>query len=347
MGWFKSQMWKVLEWTDSSSNTIVYKFPMDGKEIMRGSRLTVRESQVAVFVDKGRIADVFEPGEYKLEASNLPILSGLNALLYQDKKSPFKSDLYFVNTKQFPNQKWGTKNPITMRDAEFGMIRIKAFGTYSFRVVDSAVFLKELFGTNSTFTVEAISDYLRSLVLSQIGDTIAESGISALDMASNYQEFGNLVENYSKEKFAKLGLDLVAFNVENINFPEAVEKAIDERTSLGILGNSMGAYTQKKAADAMGDAAKNTGSVGAIFGMGVGQGLGATMFGATNQATSQPQQQEQGKQKFCSECGAKIGASAKFCPECGAKQAQDGKCPKCGAEVKKGAKFCPECGEKL
>ena len=346
MGWFKSQMWKVLEWTDNTSNTIVYKFPMDGKEIMRGSKLTVRESQVAIFVDRGRIADVFQPGDYKLDAVNLPILSGLNALLYQDKKAPFKSDLYFVNTKQFPNQKWGTKNPITMRDNEFGMIRIKAFGTYSFRVTDPSVFLKELFGTNSTFTVDSISDYLKSLVLSQIADTIAESNISALDMASNYQEFGNLVENYSREKFAKMGLNIVAFNVENINFPEAVEKAIDERTSLGILGGSMGAYTQKKTADAIGDAAKNTGTAGAFFGMGVAQNLGATMFGATQSATSQKEEPKQ-KQKYCAECGAQIGATAKFCPECGTKQSQDGKCPSCGAEVKKGAKFCPECGQKI
>ena len=340
-----SQAWEVLEWKDESKDVLVHRFDMQGKEIMKGSQLTVRESQVAVFVNEGKIADVFNPGRYKLDASNIPILSAIGSIWYRGN-SRFKSELYFVNTKQFPNQKWGTKNPVTLRDNEFGMVRIKAFGNFSFKVKDAAVFMKELFGTNSTFKVEDISDQLRSLVISQLSDTIAESRISALDLSSNYQEFGDMVKAHAVEKFSAIGLELTDINVENINFPENVEKAIDERTSLGILGNTMGLYTQKKAADAMGDAAKNTGTVGAVFGMGVASNLGGVMAGATSQP--QPAEKvEEPKSKFCAECGAKIALDAKFCAECGAKQSVEGKCVKCGATVKKGAKFCPECGAKL
>ena len=159
MGWFKSQMWKVIDWKDDGNDTMVYRFqmPSDKYEIMSGSKLTVRESQVAVFVHKGKIADIFQPGQYTLSTNNVPVLSGLRALLYQGRDVVVKSDVYFVNTKQFTNLKWGTKNPITMRDADFGMVRVGAFGTYSMRVFDAERFLKELFGTNSTFTVADIN----------------------------------------------------------------------------------------------------------------------------------------------------------------------------------------------
>ncbi len=343
MGWFKSQMWKVLEWNDDTKNTMVYRFDMQGKEIMSGSQLTVRESQAAVFVHQGKFADVFGPGQYKLETKNLPILSGLGAILYQGK-SPFKAELFFVNTKQFVDLKWGTNNPVTMRDKEFGMVRIRAFGNYSFRVSDPTVFLREVSGTNGSYSVADIESNLKNVLVSQMSDTIAESGISALDMAMNYQEFANMIRDNAQPKMLAMGLVLTDFNIGNINFPEAIEKAIDERTSLGILGNSLDAYTRKKAADALGDAAKNTGSAGTFMGIGLGAQAGGVIGSAF--ATANRGSQSNGG-KFCPECGASVNAGAKFCPECGKKLGGNSVCPHCGKPISGNPKFCPECGEKI
>ena len=344
MGWFKSQMWKVLEWKDESQDTMVHRFDMQGKEIMSGSQLTVRESQAGVFVHQGKIADVFGPGQHKLTTRNLPILSAIGSIWYQGE-SRFKAELYFVNTKQFVDCKWGTNNPITMRDKEFGAVRVRAFGNYSFRVNDPAEFLREVFGTNGKFGVQDIESNLKSILVSQMSDTIAESGISALDMAMNYQEFGNMIRDNAQAKFDAIGLELTDFNIINISLPEAVEKAIDERASLGILADQMGTYTQKKAADALGDAAKNPGSMGTFMGIGLGAqagGILGTAFGSAQNAQNKPKDS-----KFCPVCGAKISATAKFCPECGKKLVSGNTCPSCGKPVGEGAKFCPECGEKL
>ncbi len=351
----RSQMWKVVDWTDDTNDTIVHKFAMPSPkwEIMTGSKLTVRESQVAIFVNKGKIADIFTPGQYTLSTGNLPILSGMRSLLYQGREVVVKSDVYFVNTKQFTNQKWGTQNPVIMRDADFGMVRIKGFGTYAMKVSDPTKLLQELFGTNSTFTTADISAHLKSRIVSQMSDTIAESKISVLDMAANLEEFSELVRKSVTEKFEELGITVTSFVIENISLPEAVEKALDERTQLGILGDKMGTYTQKKAADALGDAAKNQGSMGAFMGIGLGQAFGsanAQTFGNIGNAKdAEPKQQSGGAAKrFCTECGAQLSANAKFCPECGAKQqAADNKCPECGAEVTAGKKFCHNCGAKL
>ena len=346
MGFLKSQMWTVLEWKDDSTDTIVYRFPMDGKEIMSGSQLTVRESQMAIFMHLGKIADVFGPGKYKLDTKNLPILSGIGSIWYKGE-SRFKAELYFVNTKQFLNRKWGTSAPVAMRDAEFGMIRIRAFGNYAFRVTNGVKFMKEVFGTRVLVKLSEIEGALQNMLVSQMSDTIAESHITALDMAQNYSEFGELVLGRAQEKFADWGLTITEFNVINISFPEAVEKAIDERTSLGILSNHMGVYTQKKAADALSDAAKNQGTTGTFVGMGMGSILNGAIAGAANTPAPAPAAaaQSQSGTKFCPECGTQVKSTAKFCPECGVKLAST--CPKCGKPVNNSAKFCPECGEKL
>lgn len=346
MGFFKSQMWKVLEWTDDSSDTIVYRFPMNGQEIMSGSQLTVRESQVAVFVNQGKVADVFQPGRYKLTTANLPILSGIGSVFYQGE-SRFKAELYFVNTKQFVDRKWGTSNPVAMRDRDFGVIRIRAFGNYAFRVVDAKMFMTEVFGTRGQFSIDDIEGNFKNILVSQMTDTIAESKISALDMAMNYQEFGDMVMENARKKFNTLGLDITDFNIVNISFPESVEKALDERTSLGILSDQMGTYTQKKTADAIADAAKTQGATSSIIGMGLG-GMVNGFMANQQQPVNQPQQQaKSADEKFCPECGARVKATAKFCPECGTKLAVANVCPKCGATLTAGAKFCPECGERI
>ena len=318
MGFLRSQMWTVLEWKDDSADTIVYRFPMDGKEIMSGSQLTVRESQVAIFVHLGKIADVFGPGKYKLTTKNLPILSGIGSIWYKGE-SRFKAELYFVNTKQFLNRKWGTTNPVAMRDAEFGMIRIRAFGNYAFRVTNAEQFMKEVFGTRGLVKTSEVEGALQNMLVSQMSDTIAESKITALDMAQNYTEFGDMIRERATAKFADWGLAITEFNVMNISFPDAVEKAIDERTSLGILSDHMGVYTQKKAADALGDAAKNQGTTGTFVGMGFGAMLNNTVAGAMNTPAPQKQSQQGSGKKFCHECGAQLKAGAKFCSECGTK----------------------------
>lgn len=347
---FRDQMWQVIEWKDDSNNLLAYRFPHSGKEIISGSSLTVRESQVAIFVHLGKIADVFGPGKYKLETKNLPLLSGLGAIFYQNKQSRFKAEVYFVNTKQFTNQKWGTSSPITLRDKDFGVIRIKAFGTYSFKVSDAKILMQELLGTKSSFTVDDINAYLKSMLISTITDTIAESKVGALELSANLQEFNDMCVANVGQKFISIGLEIVNFVIENVSFPESVEKAIDERSALGILSDKMGTYTQKKAADALGDAARNSGGAAGMFvGMGMGQNAGSALGGAFSNITNAEDKKEEIKEdmKFCSECGATMRVTAKFCPECGAKISGKDACPKCGAVVKKGSKFCPDCGTKL
>ena len=367
-------MLKLIEWKDNSKNTLVYRVDLEKDYITKGSKLTVRESQAAVFCDKGKMADVFLPGFYTLGTDNVPLLTKIMSWKY-GFESPFKSDIYFVNTKQFTNEKWGTLNPIIIRDADYGAVRVRAFGTYSFRVDDPYVFLTELAGTGSTFRTNDITDWLRSMLVTRVTDIVGESKIPVLDMAGNLVELGELVEKQLDESFKQIGLQLVKFNFENFSMPEALEKALDESTSLGILGKNMDIYMQKAQADALKDAAKNPGMAGATMGAGLGMGLGASMGSmfsninnrgaANNQAggdrvncakcgASMP-----AKAKFCPECGTPNGVTcpkcgnvvrtkgARFCPECGASLVATASCPKCGAKVKAGAKFCPECGEKL
>lgn len=348
MGFFKSQLLKNIDWTDDTANTMVYKYPIEGRQIMIGSKLTVRESQVAIFMVKGKIADVFEPGIHTLIVNNLPILS---ALLSWPRgfKSPFTADVFFVNTRQFTNQKWGTTNPITMRDKEFGSIRIKGYGSFSFKVNDAGVFLKELFGTNSNYTTESISNYLKSILVSGISDTIAESKIGALDLAGNLLEFGKSVKAQVDEQFSNLGLKLSNLVIENISFPEAVEKAIDTQSSMGVLKNSMDTYVKYKSAEAIGDAAKNQGLAGLGSQLGTGMVIGDMVKESLKNSTNNNKEAENTqKGKFCSECGAKNATNAKFCVECGKKfTKQENVCPECGSKLESGSKFCHSCGAKI
>ena len=340
----RGQLIDVIEWTDDSSNTMAHKYDMNGKEIMMGAQLTVRESQAAVFVNEGRLADVFGPGRHELTTQNMPVMTALKAWKF-GFNSPFKSDLYFVNTKQFMNRKWGTANPVMMRDAEFGMIRIRAFGSFSFRVKDPAAFMKEVFGTSALFTVEGVEGQIKSVVVSGLSDAIAQSKIPALDLAANYTELGQYVQQALSPKVEALGLALTGFVIENISLPEEVEKAIDKRTSMGVAGD-LNKYTQFQAAEAMREAANNPG--GGMAGMGVGMGAGAMMgqmFAQSMQTASAPQQ---AASTACSACGRPIPAGSKFCPECGAQQSSAAKfCPGCGRQAAPGAKFCPECGQQL
>ena len=312
MGLIKQKgLLKQIDWLDDSKDTIVYRYPMEGRQIVMGSKLTVRDSQVAIFVNKGVVADVFGPGFYTLSTSNLPILSTLLAWPY-GFKSPFKAEVYFVNTKQFAKQKWGTSNPITMRDKEFGVVRVRGFGSYSFKVNEAFTFMKELFGTNSSFETADITDYLKSLIVSGISETIAESGISALDLAANLSEFATAAKATINEHFKAIGLKLSSINIESLSFPEEVEKAIDERSGLGIMSGKMDDYMKYQTANAMRDAAKNPNG---FAGMGAGFGIGMGMGNAMGQKAAD----NVGAKRFCTNCGTEVDANAKFCQNCGKK----------------------------
>jgi membrane protease subunit (stomatin/prohibitin family) len=274
----------VVEWTDDSGNTLVYRFPRHNNEIKNGAQLTVREGQAAVFVDEGQLADVFQPGMYRLETSNLPILATLKGWKH-GFESPFKAEVYFVSTRQFTDQKWGTKNPVTMRDPEFGPVRVRAFGTYAIRVSDPGTFIKEIVGTDGHFTTEEVTDQIRNILVARFSDALAESGVAVLDMAAHYDELGEKLDGRVKSDMEGYGLELRTLLVENISLPPAVEEALDKRTSMGVLGD-MTKYTQYQAATAIGDAAKNPEGGGLAAG-GMGAGLGMAMASQIGQAMGQ------------------------------------------------------------
>lgn len=343
---------KIIEWVDDSKNTLVYKYPVNGREINHKSKLIVRESQQAIFVHKGKICDIFEAGTYNVNSEIFPILSKLAGWKY-GFQTPITVDIYFINTKQFTGCKWGTANPIIMRDPEFGAIRVKGYGSYAFKVDDASVFLTELFGTNSSFQTQDITDWLKSMLISYLTDAIGESGVSALDLAGNTTEFNELIKINIQAKFKELGLLLTNFIVENMSVPPEVEKAIDERSKLGILGDKTDVMMKIAAAEAMKEAAKNPGMGGTFMGAGVGLGAGAgmgQMFAdafKTSNSSEDNKKATSGATKKCPKCSAEIDVKAKFCSECGEKMPEKRFCSNCGASLSANAKFCPECGEKL
>ena len=342
MGFFSKQLLSVIEWQDDSNDTIVYRYPVKTREeIMNSSTLVVRESQVALFIHKGEIADVFGPGTYKLTTENIPFLTKILSLP-TGFNSRIKAEVYFVNTKQFIGQKWGTQNPILMRDAEFGTIRLRGFGTFSFKVDDAKTFMKEVFGTSGLVKVSDLSVQCKSILIQNISDAIGESGVSALDLVANYKEIATKIVEVTKKEFATLGLKLCNVVIENLSLPEEVEKTIDERSKLGILGDKMGTFAQYQAAQALRDAAQNP-SGGNLAGLGIGLGAGAQVGGLFTDSIKSAKDEKPSSK--CVKCGAKIDKNTKFCPECGASQMI--KCPKCGENVASGAKFCANCGEKL
>lgn len=347
----KKQLLKVIEWEDNSKDTLVYRYPLtDRDEIMNSSTLVVRPSQVALFIHKGEIADIFAPGTYKLSTENIPIITKLLALP-TGGDSPIKAEIYYVNTKQFTSNKWGTQNPIMMRDADFGNVRLRGFGIYSFKVDDAKLFMKEMFGTNQVYKLADVAEYLKPLIVEGVTDAIAESKISALDLAANYKEFGQTIVECAQPQFEKVGLKITNCVIENISLPEEVEKALDERTKLGVLEDKMGTYTQMKAANAMEDAAKNQ-SGGNMAGLGIGLGAGSAignLFANNLNTTNAPKVENTPKSqnmKKCAKCGEMMPTNAKFCPSCGEKQ-EAKFCAECGAKLEAGAKFCPNCGKKV
>ena len=284
----------VIHWVDDTRDTMVWRFEREGHEIKYGAKLTVREGQSAVFVHEGQLADVFTPGLYMLETNNMPVMTTLQ---HWDHgfKSPFKSEIYFVNTTRFNDLKWGTKNPIMARDPEFGPVRLRAYGTYSIRVADPARFLTEIVGTDGEFTMDEISFQIRNIIVQEFSKVIAGSGIPVLDMAANTGEFGKIVAEAIDPVVQKYGLSIPELYIENISLPPAVEAALDDRTSRGIAGN-LNDHMKWKAAEALGQGGMAGGAMEAGMGAALGLQMGAMAtgaaqsgpWGAAGQATAQP-----------------------------------------------------------
>jgi len=270
MDFIKKQFIDVIHWTESDDGTLAYRYPMQDFEIQYGAQLTVRDSQMAVFVNEGRIADVFGPGLYKLTTQTLPVLTNLQNW---DKlfESPFKSEVYFFSTRLQLDRKWGTPNPITIRDKDFGMVRMRAFGIYSFKLTDPAAFYKEISGTREAYRIDDLDGQLRNLVVATMTDLFGESGVPFIDMAANQVEFGKAMHEKLLPVFARYGLALDAFAVQNVSLPEELQKVLDTRIGMNMIGD-MGRYTQYQTANAIPLAAQNEGGMAGI-GAGVGAGL--------------------------------------------------------------------------
>jgi len=280
----KGELIDIIEWLDDSRDTIVWRFPRYENEIKMGAKLIVRESQAAVFVNEGQVADVYTPGTYTLTTQNMPILSTLKGWKYEFE-SPWKAEVYFVNTRQFTDMKWGTQNPVIVRDPEFGAVRLRAFGAFAMRVVDPAALLRELVGTDPQFRTEEVQEYLRQMVVSHLGSALATANVPMLDLAAKQQAIGSTLATVLTDELAPSGLSIPKFIIENISVPPEVEDALDKRTSIGVVGN-LDSYTKFQAANAMEDAANNTGGAGEAFGFGLGMAAGQRATQAMNTPTA-------------------------------------------------------------
>jgi len=326
---FIAKQWiDVIEWVEPEEGILAYRYPMQDREIQNAGKLTVRDSQAAVFVNEGKVADAFGPGLYTLNTQTLPILTYLKNW---DKafKSPFKSDVYFFSTRIQTDQHWGTQNPISIRDKEFGAIRLRGFGIYSYHLSDAKSFYSKISGTRDIYRVADLEGQLRNTIIAKMTDAFAASQVPFLDMAANQGALAEKISETLKPSFTEYGLTLDGFVVENLSLPEELQKVLDQRISMNVLGD-MGKFTQYQVAQAIPIAAGNEGggAVGMGAGLGAGVAMGQAMMDAVKKSTSAPAAGAMpaaagtpaAETKFCSECGKPIARSAKFCPECGKPQ---------------------------
>ena len=284
MDFIKKQFIDILEWTETGDGTLAFRYPMAGNEIQYGGSLTVRESQMAVFVNEGKVADVFGPGMYKLTTQTLPVLTYLRNWdkLFQ---SPFKSDVYFFSTRQQLDRRWGTTQPVTIRDKDFGAVRVRAFGNYAYAISDPKLFHTAVSGTSARYMVEELDGQLRGLMLQHISDAVAQSGVPFLDLAANQVEFAKQLLEVTAPEFTKLGLSLVSVTVQNVSLPEELQKVLDQKIGMGMVGNDMGKFMQYQTAQAIpkfaegaaGGGGGGGGVVGDAMGLGAGVALGQVM----------------------------------------------------------------------
>jgi membrane protease subunit (stomatin/prohibitin family) len=278
----------IIEWLDDSRDTMVYRFPRFQNEIKMGAKLVVRESQTAVFINEGTIADVYQPGTYTLETQNMPVLTTLKGWKY-GFDSPFKAEVYFVNTRLFTDMKWGTQNPIMLRDTDFGMVRVRAFGAFAARVVDPASFLRELVGTDPLFKTDEVHEFLRQMIVGRLAGALASAKVPVLDLAGSQEQIGVRLASILTEESRPMGIAIPKFIIENVSLPAEVEAAMDKRTQMGVIGD-LGRYTQFQSANAIEDAAKNPGGPGEALGVGLGIGLGQRAAAAMGASTAPPAQ---------------------------------------------------------
>lgn len=345
----------LIELPDESARDIVRRVPASGSgEFRLGSQLVVRESQTAIFFRDGKALDAFGPGRYTLSTNNIPILSSLFGMPFGGK-SPFRAEVYFVSRREFIDLKWGTPQPILFRDTDLGMVRLRAFGTYSMQVSDPQLFVNKIVGQQGIYDTNQISEYLRSSIVQQLTSLLGETMKSVLDLAAQFNTLASATRATVEQDFANLGLELRGFQLVSITPPEEVQSFIDQRSSMGALGD-MNRYTQFQAAQALRDAANNEGGAGGAQGAGLGAGLGMgmgmamadQMRRALQPGQSSPPPVATASGQVCPRCQNPVPAGAAFCPTCGASLAPATiTCPKCGVVNVMGAKFCQECGTAL
>jgi membrane protease subunit (stomatin/prohibitin family) len=313
----------VIEWVDDSDDTLVYRFPTHNREIQMDSDLIVRESQQALFVYQGQIADHFGPGHHKLKTENMPVMTTLQNWT-RGFNSPFKSEVYFFNTRQFTDLRWGTPNPVTVRDPEFGVVRLRAFGIYAIRVADPQQVMTEISATSGRYAVSQIEDQLRKTIITRLSDFFGEADHPFLDYAANLNEFSSALHQALQADFGRYGLQLESFFIENVSLPESVEKILDQRAGMAAIGNNnLDAYAKFQMANAIPDAARNEGGVagagaGAGIGLAMGQMMGNAMgMGQAPAGQSAPPAAAQQIMVRCMKCNELSPETARFCASCG------------------------------
>lgn len=348
----------LIEHANERSDEIVHREPEDESgEFRLGSQLVVRESQRAVLFRDGKALDVLGPGRHTLSTNNIPLLTALIGIPFGGD-SPFKAEVFFVAMREFTDLKWGSPQPVAYRDSELGMVRLRAFGTYSMNVADPALFVTQVVGSRGAYSTGLIEDFLRSIVINEFNDMLGDVHTSLLDIQAMSREIADASRAALSDDFARLGLQLTTFQISSITPPEEVQKRIDERSGMAAIGD-IGAYTQYRTAQAIGDAANNPGTAGDVtsagVGLGAGVGIGQAMAGAirdanqpspANAASQAETQSGTAASMSCPNCQASVSASARFCPSCGT-NLQAVACPKCGHQNAPGAKFCSNCGNGL